>query len=38
VTLGPLEYQADQGILDFRGHLEHQDCQEALDLLDLHLM
>jgi hypothetical protein len=38
VTLGLLEYQADQEIPDFLGHPEHQELQEALDLLDMHLM
>jgi hypothetical protein len=38
VTLGLLEYQADQEMSDILGHLEHQELQEALDLLDLHLM
>jgi hypothetical protein len=38
VTQGLLDYQADQEMLDFLGHLEHQEFLEALDLLGLHLM
>jgi hypothetical protein len=38
VNLVLLDHQADQEMPDFLGHPGHQEFQEALDLLDLHLM